>query len=164
MFCIHLRTNSDLCHLHHKLIGFYNRYEKCLQRGTDWVFKYSGLRFVFKGLNLYFIARIIVGSQICFAGKYRLQVQSKCHYIYIRWVYKDIVVILDRFLGIISQGLSALLLLTLARYILTIVTNTDTHQPDQLPATIFSPLVIMQNRKVRLSLSTSWRHIGGVDL
>ena len=23
-FCIYLRTNSDLCHLHHKLIGFYN--------------------------------------------------------------------------------------------------------------------------------------------
>ena len=38
-FCIYLRTNSDLCHLHHKLIGFYNRDEKCLQRGTDWVFK-----------------------------------------------------------------------------------------------------------------------------
>ena len=36
---IHLRTNSDLCHLQHKLIGFYNRDEKCLQRGTDWVFK-----------------------------------------------------------------------------------------------------------------------------
>jgi len=50
-FCIYLRTNSDLCHLQHKLIGFYNRDEKCLQRGTDWVFKYSGLRFVFKGLN-----------------------------------------------------------------------------------------------------------------
>jgi len=42
-----LRTNSDLCHLHHKLIGFYNRDEKCL---PDWVFKYSSLRFVFKGL------------------------------------------------------------------------------------------------------------------
>jgi hypothetical protein len=27
---------SDLCHLQHKLIGFYNRDEKCLQRGTDW--------------------------------------------------------------------------------------------------------------------------------
>jgi hypothetical protein len=39
VFCIYLRTNSDLCHLHHKLIGFYNRGEKCLQRGTDWVFK-----------------------------------------------------------------------------------------------------------------------------
>jgi hypothetical protein len=26
-------------HLQHKLIGFYNRDEKCLQRGTDWVFK-----------------------------------------------------------------------------------------------------------------------------
>ena len=30
--------NSDLCHLQHKLIGFYNRDEKCLQRGTDWGF------------------------------------------------------------------------------------------------------------------------------
>ena len=49
VFCIYLRTNSDLCHLQHKLIGFYNRDEKCLLRGTDWVFKYSGLRFVFKG-------------------------------------------------------------------------------------------------------------------
>ena len=52
MFCVYLRTNSDLCHLQHKLIGFYNWDEKCLQRGTDWVFKYSGLRFVFKGLNI----------------------------------------------------------------------------------------------------------------
>ena len=39
VFCIYLRTNSELCHLKHKLIGFYNRDEKCLQRGTDWVFK-----------------------------------------------------------------------------------------------------------------------------
>jgi len=28
-----------LGHLQHKLIGFYNRDEKCLQRGTDWAFK-----------------------------------------------------------------------------------------------------------------------------
>ena len=40
VFCIYRRTNSDLCHLQHKLIGFYNRDEKCLQRGTDWVFKW----------------------------------------------------------------------------------------------------------------------------
>jgi hypothetical protein len=33
-----------LCHLQHKLIGFYNQDEKCLQRGTDWVFKSSDLR------------------------------------------------------------------------------------------------------------------------
>jgi hypothetical protein len=39
VFCAYLRTNSNLCHLHHKLIGFYNRDKKCLQRGTDWVFK-----------------------------------------------------------------------------------------------------------------------------
>ena len=39
VFCIYLRTNSDLCHLQHKLIGFYNRDEECLQRGTDWGFK-----------------------------------------------------------------------------------------------------------------------------
>jgi len=39
VFCIYLRTNSDSCHLQHKLIGFNNRDEKCLQRGTDRVFK-----------------------------------------------------------------------------------------------------------------------------
>jgi len=39
VFCIYLRTNSDLCHLQHKLIGFYNQNEKYLLRGTDWVFK-----------------------------------------------------------------------------------------------------------------------------
>jgi len=39
VFCIYLKTNSGLCHLQHKLIGFYNRDEKCLQRGTDWFFK-----------------------------------------------------------------------------------------------------------------------------
>ena len=48
----YLRTNSDLCHLQHKLVGFYSLDEKCLQRGTDWGFKYSGLRFVCKGLSL----------------------------------------------------------------------------------------------------------------
>ena len=37
--CIYLRTNSDLCHLQHKLIGFYNLDEKCLLRGSNWVFK-----------------------------------------------------------------------------------------------------------------------------
>ena len=41
-----------MCHLQHKLIGFYNRAEKCLQRGTDWGFKENSLRFAFKGLNL----------------------------------------------------------------------------------------------------------------
>jgi len=39
VFCIYLRKSSDLCHLQHKLIGFYNRDEKCLLRGTDWIFK-----------------------------------------------------------------------------------------------------------------------------
>jgi len=29
---------------------FYSRDKKCLLRGTDWVFKKSSLRFVFKGL------------------------------------------------------------------------------------------------------------------
>ena len=33
------QKKSDLCHLQHKLIGFYNRDEKCLLRGTNWVFK-----------------------------------------------------------------------------------------------------------------------------
>jgi len=51
LFRIYLRTNSDLCRLQHKLIGFYNLEEKCLLRGTYWVFKYSGMRFVCKGLK-----------------------------------------------------------------------------------------------------------------
>jgi len=32
-------NKQRLVPLHHKLIGFYNRDEKCLQRGTNWVFK-----------------------------------------------------------------------------------------------------------------------------
>jgi hypothetical protein len=39
VFRIYLRTNSDLCHLQHKLIGFYKRDEKCLLLGTNLVFK-----------------------------------------------------------------------------------------------------------------------------
>ena len=45
------RTNSDLCHLQHKLIGFYNRCRECLLRGTVWVFKsdtVSSLKGVFE--------------------------------------------------------------------------------------------------------------------
>jgi hypothetical protein len=49
---LYLSENSDFCHLQYKLVGFYNRDEKCLQRGTDWVFKYCSLPFVFKGLNV----------------------------------------------------------------------------------------------------------------
>ena len=43
-------NKQRLCHLQHKLIGFYNRDEKCLLHLTSWIFKYSSLRFVFKGL------------------------------------------------------------------------------------------------------------------
>ena len=39
VFGIYLRTNSDLHHLYHKLIGFHNRDEKCLLRGANWFFK-----------------------------------------------------------------------------------------------------------------------------
>ena len=53
VFYIYLRTNSDLCHLHHKLIGFYNLDEKCLQRGTDWVFKSLTLRLLMSFIHIY---------------------------------------------------------------------------------------------------------------
>ena len=66
VFCIYLRTKSDLCHLQHKLIGFYNPDEKCLQRGTDWVFKYSGLRFGFRRVNIYvFCIYLRTNSDLC---------------------------------------------------------------------------------------------------
>ena len=47
-FVFYLRTNSDFLQIWHKLIGFYKADEKCLQRGTNWVFKCSSLRFVLK--------------------------------------------------------------------------------------------------------------------
>jgi len=59
VFCIYMRKNSDLCHLQHKLTGFFNRDDKCLQRGTDWIFKYSGLRFVCKGLISIFLTPLL---------------------------------------------------------------------------------------------------------
>ena len=34
-----------------KSVGFYNQDEKCLLRSMNWVFKWSSLHFVFKGLN-----------------------------------------------------------------------------------------------------------------
>jgi hypothetical protein len=34
VFCIYLRTNKGLCHLHQRLISFYDGEVKCLQRGT----------------------------------------------------------------------------------------------------------------------------------
>jgi hypothetical protein len=49
--CVGVRTNINLCPLHHKLIRFYNLNSKCLQRVTDWIFKYSSLRLVFIGLT-----------------------------------------------------------------------------------------------------------------
>ena len=37
---LYLSENKErLVPLQHKLIGFYNRDEKCLLRGTNWVFK-----------------------------------------------------------------------------------------------------------------------------
>jgi len=32
------QNHTNTCYLHRKLIGFYNRDEKCLQRGRNWVF------------------------------------------------------------------------------------------------------------------------------
>ena len=40
MLCMYLRRkNIDAFPIQQKLTGFYDRDEKCLQRGTDWVFK-----------------------------------------------------------------------------------------------------------------------------
>jgi hypothetical protein len=39
LFVLYLSENRQRLVSHHKLIGFYNRDEKCLQRGTDWAFK-----------------------------------------------------------------------------------------------------------------------------
>jgi len=51
VFCIYLRANSHIYPAQHKLIGFYKRDERCLQRGTDWVFKLNSFPFVFIRVN-----------------------------------------------------------------------------------------------------------------
>jgi len=78
MFCIYLRTNSDLCHLQHKLIGFYKPDEKCLQRGTDWVFKYNSLRFVCKGLKFIIFQRYVMHQQFNIQQLYTLPTLYLC--------------------------------------------------------------------------------------
>ena len=85
VFCIYLRTNSDLCHLQHKLIGFYNRDEKCLLCGKDWVFKYSSLCFVCKGLNqtFRFLLNIVSYKLIGFYNR-----DEKCLQRGTNWVFK----------------------------------------------------------------------------
>ena len=84
MFYIYLRTNSDLCHLQHKLIGFCNRDEKCLQRGTDWVFKQSGLRFGFKGLKGRIKVEVIVSRT---REKFRPLKQYNCTFCYVSEIH-----------------------------------------------------------------------------
>ena len=76
LFCIYLRTNSDLCHLQHKLIGFYNRDEKCLLRCTNWVFKQSSLHFVFKGLIIYMIYTMKLTHVVPIADAWRWNVPA----------------------------------------------------------------------------------------
>jgi len=39
MCFVFIWEQTATCATQHKLIGFYNRDEKCLQRGTDWGFK-----------------------------------------------------------------------------------------------------------------------------
>jgi len=39
LYLCDLYLSENKQRLVHKLISFYNRDEKCLQRGTDWVFK-----------------------------------------------------------------------------------------------------------------------------
>jgi hypothetical protein len=39
VFCVDLTTDSDFGPVKYKLVGFYNRDEKCLLHGKNWVFK-----------------------------------------------------------------------------------------------------------------------------
>ena len=54
VFGTDIRTDSDFCFIQHWLIGLYNRCGKCWLCGTDWVFTYSRLRFVFKRSSIIF--------------------------------------------------------------------------------------------------------------
>ena len=52
LYALYLSENKQrLVHLQHKLIGSCNRDEKCLERGTVWGFKWSGLCWVSKRID-----------------------------------------------------------------------------------------------------------------
>jgi hypothetical protein len=73
VFCMDIRTNSDLCHLQHKLIGFYNWDEKCLQRGTDWVFIYnSGLNENLRSAHTVFMCFVWIWEQTAIISLYNI--------------------------------------------------------------------------------------------
>ena len=70
--------NNEVFPIQHKLIGFYNPDEKCLQRGTDWVFKYSGLRFGFRRANLLKPAGYVTHNQFNIQQLYALPTLYLC--------------------------------------------------------------------------------------
>jgi hypothetical protein len=49
MFFVDLKTDNEFFPTQHSVIGLYNRDGRCLLRGTNWLFKQNGSRFV---LNL----------------------------------------------------------------------------------------------------------------
>jgi hypothetical protein len=51
VFRIYITTNTDFALHKINWFVFFNRDEKCLLRGTNLVFKWNSLRFVFKGLT-----------------------------------------------------------------------------------------------------------------
>ena len=62
VLCTYLRANSDFYPILHELNGD----EKCLLRGTNWVFKKSSLRFVFKDLICGLVQALFSGNVINF--------------------------------------------------------------------------------------------------
>jgi hypothetical protein len=77
VFCIYPRTNSDLCHLQHKLIGFHNPDEKCLLRG------WTG------SLNKAVCASSLKGSYLFFIILHKLQrnYDRKCYEVVVEIIY-----------------------------------------------------------------------------
>ena len=53
VFCIYLRTNSDLCHLQHKLTGFYNRGFNPLQPSGHYVYHQYNIQQLYALPTLY---------------------------------------------------------------------------------------------------------------
>ena len=49
---MYFRKNIEVFPIQHLLTAFYNRGDKCLLRGTNWVFKENGLDFVLKWLTV----------------------------------------------------------------------------------------------------------------
>jgi len=76
---VFVSEQTATCATYHTFIDFYNWDEKCLQRGTDWVFKQTSLWSVFTRFKTVFVSSSKHAPPRCYGTEVNaLQAQGHC--------------------------------------------------------------------------------------